>query len=59
MVLAESEKLERERTIKEKQNKLNTKIAHDLHVSFTDVFQAKNKYKEDFRKIIKYVYFIL
>jgi len=52
--LAESEKLERERTIKEKQkNKLGSKIAHDLHVSFTDIYQAKKKYEEDFRKIIK------
>jgi hypothetical protein len=41
MVLAKSENLERERTINEKQNKLGSKIAHDLHVSFTDIYQAK------------------
>jgi hypothetical protein len=41
MVLAKSEKLERERTINEKQNKLSSKIAHDLRVSFTDIYQAK------------------
>jgi DNA-directed RNA polymerase specialized sigma subunit len=52
MVLTKSEKLERERAITEllKQDKPVSEIAHDLHVSFTDISRVKKKYEEELRK---------
>jgi hypothetical protein len=53
MVLTKSEKLERERAITEqlKQDKPVSEIAHDLHISFTDISRVKKKYEEEQEKV--------